>query len=171
MDEMDSPMDHSGGGGQTPPMTPAEARQRALGWLARREHSEQELRRKLARLDCPAPVIDAVATELVAEGLLSDERFAEMLSRTRFGRGFGPARVRAELRQKGVDEDTIAAYAKLGQAQMLRQAREALEKRFGSLPARDLKSRAQRARFLAYKGFPADVIFRVLDADGGEGCD
>ena len=151
------------------PMGAATARNRALNWLARREHSSHQLRQKLARIGCPEEVADTLIRQLGEEGLLSDERYAEMLSRTRFNRGFGPARVRAELRSQGVDDETIAVYTKLDEQTLLQQARTALVKRFGELRAQDQKSRAQQARFLAYKGFPSDVIFRALDGDGDPG--
>ena len=144
----------------------ASARNRALSWLARREHSSHQIRQKLARIGCPEAVAESLIRQLGEEGLLSDERYAEMLSRTRFNRGFGPVRVRAELRSQGVDDETIAQYANLDEHTLLQQARTALEKRFGGLRAQDQKSRAQQARFLAYKGFPSDLIFRAISGEG-----
>lgn len=151
------------------PMGAATARNRALNWLARREHSSQQMRQKLSRIGCPADLADTLIRQLCEEGLLSDERYAEMLSRTRFNRGFGPSRVRAELRSQGINDETIAEYTKLDEQILLEQARAALVKRFGDLCAKDQKSRAQQARFLAYKGFPSDVIFRALGGEGDPG--
>lgn len=148
------------------PMGAATARNRALNWLARREHSSQQMRQKLSRIGCPDGLAETLIRQLGEEGLLSDQRYAEMLSRTRFNRGFGPARVRAELRSQGVDDETIAQYADIDEHTLLQQARTALEKRFGGLRAQDQKSRAQQARFLAYKGFPSDLIFRAISGEG-----
>lgn len=148
------------------PMTVAEARKRVMGWLARREHSAQEVRQKLSRLACPSPVADTVVAQLAQEGLLSDDRFAEILSRSRFRRGFGPSRIQAELRRHGVDEETVALYGSMERDQLLRQAYQTMKKRFGERKPRNPREKAQRARFLSYKGYPADVIFRVLDAGG-----
>lgn len=158
---------HSAAKEEAAPIGAATARNRALNWLARREHSGQQIRQKLARIGCPEAVAESLIRQLGEEGLLSDERYAEMLSRTRFNRGFGPVRVRAELRSQGVDDETIAQYAKLDEETLLQQARAALEKRFGGMRADDQKSRAQQVRFLAYKGFPSEVIFRAL-ADIGD---
>lgn len=148
------------------PLTAAEARKRVMSWLARREHSAQEVRQKLSRLACSPPVADAVIAQLVQEGLLSDDRFAELLSRSRFRRGFGPSRIQAELRRHGVDEETVVLYGSMEREQLLRQAYETLQKRFGRQKSRNPREKSQRARFLAYKGYPADIIFRVLEAGG-----
>ena len=62
----------------------------AMNWLSRREHSQLELRDKLAKRDVPADVIDATVIALVADGLLSDDRFAEAFVASRVRKGQGP---------------------------------------------------------------------------------
>jgi regulatory protein len=42
--------------------------------------------------------------KLVKDGLISDERFAESYFQSRKNRGFGPLRIKNELKQKGVNE-------------------------------------------------------------------
>lgn len=142
----------------------SEARQRALGWLARREHSAEQIRRKLARLSCAPEVSAALVEALQAEGYLSDARFAESLARSRRNRGFGPLRIAADLRQQGVEAELAAPHLERDNERLLAEARAALRKRFGAAAPLDRKALAQRARFLSYRGFPADVLRQVLDA-------
>ena len=52
-------------------------RERALGFLARREHTRAELRRKLAPQAGSPGELDALLDDLVRRKLLSEERFAE----------------------------------------------------------------------------------------------
>ena len=79
-------------------------RKKAMDLLARREHSEQELRRKLKTRDYDADEIDEVLRGLKQDHLLSDERFTEVYVNHRFNAGVGPLKIRYELRQKGITD-------------------------------------------------------------------
>ncbi|MEE9446496.1 MAG: regulatory protein RecX, partial [Arenicellales bacterium] len=75
---------------------------KAVDALARREHSEFELRQKLARRMDDVDLLEDVIEALYRDDLLSDERFAQMLCRSRFNRGIGPVRLKHELNQHQV---------------------------------------------------------------------
>jgi regulatory protein len=137
--------------------------QRAVALLARREHSREELGRKLRRRleegQEPAEV-EAVLDELQRRGLLSEQRYADAVVRTRAAR-YGNARLAQELKVRGVPaETTRSALAALGDSE-LRRARALWNRRFGSPPA-DIAERARQTRFLERRGFSSDVIRRVL---------
>ena len=74
----------------------------ALDFLARREHSEHELRQKLKSRDHDSDAVDAVLQQLKDERLQSDERFTESYVNHRFNAGSGPLKIRHELRQRGM---------------------------------------------------------------------
>ncbi len=136
---------------------------RAVALLARRDHSRAELSRKLSRHigegEDPAELI-RVLDHLERNGLLSDERFAAAVARSRSQR-FGDARVRHDLRRFGVDDETsAAALATLAGSEVAR-AHEVWSKRFNALPA-SAAERAKQARFLQSRGFSLDSILRVL---------
>ena len=80
----------------------AKAKGVAVAHLARREHTEKELTEKLSK-KFEQHIVEETITELRERGDLCDKRFAEMLVRTRFNRGFGPLYIAKELRFKGVD--------------------------------------------------------------------
>jgi SOS response regulatory protein OraA/RecX len=141
---------------------------RAVDLLSRREHSEQEMRRKLARHAEDPTQIDPVIASLKKEGWLSAERFTQSLVHRR-APGRGMSRVVQELRQHGVDPDQIAEVKESLQATELDRARDVWERRYGTPPT-DANARAKQTRFLMSRGFSYDVIKRVL-AGGGDAFD
>lgn len=142
----------------------------ALRLLVRREHSVLELRHKLKARGCPRALVDQVVMALTDEGTLSDGRFAELYTRGRFERGFGPLRIAAELRERGLAQPLIevalADYAGYWQDSAYRQR----HKRFGRHAPREFGERARQMRFLQQRGFSGEQIRAALDdaveADG-----
>ncbi len=120
------------------------------------------MRTKLGQRGFAGDTLDRVLRSLVEQGYLSDERFAEAYVESRIGRGFGPLRIRAGLRQRGV-ADALAENAMDQVADRWRtEMRAAHDKKFGSRPAADRKERLRRARFLEYRGFPVEWVRRFL---------
>lgn len=144
--------------------TDAVTREAAVRMLGRREYSGAEMRRKLVARGMSEPVVDRVVTQLERDALLSDTRFAEMLVRSRISRGQGPIKIRAELRDRGVAEEVIEDTLTQTAEFWMERAVQARCKRFAEdLPA-DRDQWNREARFLAQRGFPADLIYRVLGA-------
>lgn len=133
--------------------------------LARREHSRAELHRKLAAQGGEED-IDALLDSLEQENLLSNRRYAESLAHSRIGR-HGSLRLKVELRDKGVPDPLAAEFVAEARQHDLAAARAVWARKFGTPPA-DATERARQMRFLAGRGFPLDVIRRVL---GGEEAD
>lgn len=134
---------------------------RALKLLARREHSVLELRRKLEQRGCEEAPLEAVLERLGAERLLSDRRFAESYVRGRAERGYGPLRIRAELRERGID--AALADGPLGETgDWTERARAARRKRFGSAVPADYREKARQMRFLQQRGFDGEQIRAAL---------
>lgn len=135
-----------------------ELRRRAIGLLARREHSRAELARKLAADGTPEE-IDTVLAQLETEGLLSNARYAEAYVRSH-GDRFGAAKLRQTLRSKGVEpelsESQITALP-----DEIERARAVWARKFGTAPP-DAREWARQARFLQSRGFTVDVIRRLL---------
>lgn len=134
-------------------------RERALNLLARREHSRVELARKLAPHGDPDEVA-VLLDGLEQENLLSNARYAESLAHSRAGR-HGSLRVKADLRGKGVPESVISQVVSEARELDLVAAREVWVKKFGQIP-KDAAERAKQMRFLASRGFPADIVRRIV---------
>ncbi len=144
----------------------ASLRVRALRLLAGREHSREELKRKLSGEDVEDAAVDALLDELQRKGWLSDHRLAEQAITSARGR-YGPRRVLDRLRSKGVDEDELERAAAGLKREELDNARAVWAKRFGHPPA-NLQQKARQARFLAGRGFSTDVIRQVLGTADAE---
>ena len=135
-------------------------RGRALMALGRREHSRQELQAKLQPFAEDPDELNALLDELERRGWLSEARFVEQLTTTR-RRKFGATRIVHELREKGVSDEAVAAAQAQLKAGEVDAARAVWKKKFGKLP-RSLQERGKQARFLAGRGFSAEVVHQVL---------
>lgn len=161
---------------------PRSLKGRALQWLAQREHSRGELRRKLlphARALAAlggaeggegagvSAQVEALLDWLEANRYLSEQRFVEARVDARAAR-YGNLRIRQELAQHGVTLDAEAATA-LAHSEFDR-AREVWTRKFGAA-APDAAGRARQARFLTARGFSAEVVQQVLRGAGRRGAD
>jgi regulatory protein len=145
------------------PDSATELRARALRLLARREHSRAELARKLApRAESPE-ALDVLLADLEKRKQLSNERFAAERARV-LSRKFGAARIRHDLKTKGIDRETIDGISSDGE---LERARAILERKYRE-PATTREERAKRMRFLQSRGFSSEIIFNLLSARGGD---
>jgi regulatory protein len=140
------------------------ARDTAFRLLAQREHSTDELRRKLKKRGYAAATIATVVESLDAAHSVSDARFAESFVRVRSERGQGPLKIRAELRERGVTDGVVDEVMTATADFWLERAQKARLKRFGSAPPSDRDAWNRQARFLAQRGYPADLIYRTLGA-------
>lgn len=143
-------------------VAPADIRLAAMNLLARREHSVRELRTKLKRRFADESMIDAQVARLTEENLQSDLRFAESYARQRIGRGYGPVRVREELRERGASEADVDTALDELDTDWQTLAAEVLFKKFGAFAPVDIKEKARRVRFMQYRGFSADHYQKLL---------
>ena len=141
----------------------ADVRVAAMNLLARREHSRCELRDKLSRRFGQAEIIDEQLQRLAQENLQSDARFAESYVRQSSERGYGPARLTAELRERGVAEGDILDALADAETDWWALASRVVEKKFGQAPATDLRDKSRRLRFLQYRGFTSVHYRHLLD--------
>jgi regulatory protein len=142
------------------PAPPLSLRARALKALARREHTRQELQAKLQPFAEDPDELEPLLDNLEKRGWLSEARFVEQLTTVR-RRRFGAARILHELREKGVSDTALAAAQSLLKDGEVDAARAVWKKKFGSLPT-TLEERAKQSRFLASRGFAAEVVHAVL---------
>jgi len=137
---------------------PLEVRKSALDLLARREHSEQELSRKLSVRNFAPELIESTLAGLVDEGLLDNARFAESFVHSRYQRGQGPHKIRAGLRERGIEDELATACLEDGELRWSELAQQVREKRFGSGQPANYKERTRQMRFLRQRGFSSEQI-------------
>ena len=133
---------------------------RALQLLAGREHSRQELKRKLARHADENDDVDALLDDFERRGWLCEARFVEQAVRTK-SRKYGPLKIVHQLREKGVGEEAISAGMRLAATGERETLASVWRSRFGS-PAQDAAQKAKQVRFLQGRGFRLDDIVKFL---------
>ncbi len=134
----------------------------ALGLLARREHSAEELRRKLCRHAADGVEVEAVVEALEREGWVDDRRFAESYVRSRAGRGYWPLRIDSELNARGLDASLARGAVWEAGESWDERAVSARRKRFPGSPPAERSEQGRQVRFLQYRGFTREQISRVL---------
>jgi regulatory protein len=155
-------------------------RESALGLIAHRARTRQELARKLRRKGFGGDRIDACLRRLEEKGLLDDAGVAAALVRDRLRhRPRGQARLVSELRAKGIERgvasETIArvfADEDVDDRALAREAAAAWLARQGALVRRALSERGSLERdkarrrlygYLARRGFAGDALAGAMD--------
>jgi len=141
-----------------------ELRARALRLLARREHTRQELEHKLSPHAGSSKDLKGLLTGLKEKNQLSEERFAEERTR-RLSRKYGAARIRQDLKAKGVSEELISRFS--SSENEMQKAKEILERKYRT-PAATREEKAKRMRFLQSRGFSSDIIYKLLSSRGAD---
>jgi regulatory protein len=144
---------------------------KALALLARREQSRRELHDRLLRDGYARDEVGEALDRLAADGYQDDVRFAEMMVRSRIAHGYGPRRIRAELRTHGIDDARIERQLEQAEVDWRAEARAQMRRRYGDHPAADYAERAKRAQFLLRRGFDAATVNSVTRADVDDAVD
>lgn len=149
----------------SPPPTPYG---RALARLARRDHSEQEIRRALRRDGFADEEIEETVRRLRRDRYLDDACFAARVARSRLAHArVGRNRVRLELRKKGVRRAVVEAGLKEALSEVPEaDTVDALARRFWKSHEKDEPAHRLRKlwAFLVRRGFPADLVHARLRA-------
>ncbi len=148
------------------------AEETALRLLARRDHSREEMRRKLTARGFPPAEVEDILRKLEARKILDDFRYARHLAiALAQEKILGPERLRQKFFQKGIPaelaqdalaiaEETFPAKERLG----LIMERKLKGRRLEELP---LTEKKKLAGALRRKGFPWEDIQATMDPSGG----
>lgn len=135
---------------------PQACMQRCLRLVNYRERSTTQLRDRLTLDGYPESVIESTIERLADLGFVDDARFAGCLVRMRIAGGWGPNRIRADLRTAGVSDDLAAeALSSCGDSDDLDRAL-VLARRRPPASSRDV---ARVAAGLLRKGYSADTAW------------
>ncbi len=148
-------------------MSRPNAYQKALELLSRRDHFRRELVDKLRAKDYTADEVAAAVERCRELGLVDDERVAARFVEARaVDRGWGPHRLAAELRRRGVDDRLAQRLARLPDDVAERSLSTALRKtELRARPGwwRDGNRRARMVSSLLTRGFEADTAIAAVD--------
>lgn len=149
--------------------------ERAVRLLARRDHSEHELKEKI-RLSVwrseqregseHTPPDEAALTQVIAwcleNNYLDDQRFTRQFILSRSRNGYGPQRIRQDLQLKGIGRDDISQALAESEIDWQQQAAEVAGKKYGHKWPTDAREKARLQRFLHSRGFLMEDIRSVL---------
>lgn len=138
------------------------ALQQALLFLSYRVRSEKEIRQNLLKHEYAEDVIEITLQRLRDTGLANDNDFARAWVENR--NTFRPRSRRAltmELRQKGLDEETVkSAVSKVDESALAYDTARKRASRFQGLEWSEFRKKL--SEYLARRGFPYSVIAPVV---------
>jgi regulatory protein len=142
------------------------AKNAAYRYLSYRPRSYAEVEKKLRDKGFGDVVVRTVLSDLIRLGYIDDEKFADqwVQSRVRL-RGLGRRRIEQELRDKGVDRETVrrALAGVLTVDLESETARKAAERKLSTMKTLDREAKRRRlAGFLERKGYSFEVIRSIL---------
>lgn len=139
-----------------------QARERALGLLARRPRSSSEIARHLRRHRHDDDAIRLVIDDLTEKGLIDDNAFAAFWVEQR--ETFRPRSrlaLRQELSQKGLEREVVSeALNSLDEIDAARRVAHKQARRWSQLPEEEW--RAKLTRYLLRHGYPYDIVNEVV---------
>ncbi len=131
----------------------------AIYSLAMREHSRQELYKKLIQKEYSEGVeLNKLLDELEESDYLNDQRFTESFIRYRVSRGQGKVKISNDLKMRGVSVSLISYSMKQSDADWFALASQLREKKYGEDIPDDYKEKVKQMRFLSSRGFDAEMI-------------
>jgi regulatory protein len=145
------------------------AHEAALRLLAARPRSVRGMRQRLWRKGFAPDAVSEAVGRLEAAGLLDDAEFARSYARARAQRGYGPARILAELARSGVErrvaEDAVGEAGSHDDQTRLEQVRALAAKRSAQLLHLPVETRVRRvAAYLARRGYRGGDVLRAVRA-------
>ena len=159
-----------------PPADPeAVAREICLRLLTMGPRTRAQLAGAMRRKAVPDEVAERVLDRFTEVGLIDDAAFAQAWVQSRHhGRGLARRTLAAELRQRGVADDTLKeAVFTLDSDQEAATARELVDRRLPGTRTLDRDRRMRRlVGMLARKGYSPGLAYRVVkEALADEGAD
>lgn len=132
-----------------------QALSRVMRLLARREYSQQEIRRKLGT-DYSAVLVAAVIHRCLELDWLNETRMMAVFIRSRANRGYGPVRIMQELRLKGLAAEQIKLAMEVCENDWFALAKEQAERRASDPSALDRIARGRLLAYLQRRGFSSE---------------
>lgn len=132
-----------------------QALSRVMRLLARREYSEQEIRRKLGA-EYTSPILAAVFERCRMLDWLNDARMMAVFIRSRANRGYGPIRLMQELRFKGVSAEPIKLALDACEIDWFAMAKQQAMRKVSEPAALDRMARGKLLAYLQRRGFTSE---------------
>lgn len=138
-------------------------RHKAIELLARREYSHEELKDKLLQLTEDEDAVFQVLDWLIEMDLQSDTRFCSMYIRSKAMSGYGPIRIKLELKQKGINEYLMEEGFEELNFDWAEEVDRLILKKLKDADYQDMKVKSKIMGYLQRRGFNLDQIYQGFD--------
>jgi len=143
----------------------AQTREAAIRLLARREHSQLEIVRKLGEKGFGSEHIQQTLTYLQENDYQSETRFVEMWCRARSAKLYGEARIRNELAQHQISSSLINKVLADLQLDWFELCKQAFLKKYPGGISSDWTLQQKQKRYLWQRGFNEEQISYAREND------
>ncbi len=142
-----------------------EALERAFRFIAKRERTITQVSARLERDGIEQPVIASVIKQMVADGYLSDHRFAALYAEDRRAiDGWGNERITTNLREAGIAAEIIdVVLGSRGHGDQVKDAIRVLDQRIGLKPSDD-RERERALGMLVRRGYNLEIAHDAVRA-------
>lgn len=134
---------------------PADAFNKLTDYLARRDHSEHELKTKLKRRFTPEAIETALERARTNNWLKDPSELAESVAEQLLRRGKGPFYINGYLRKKGLPG------VQLDDEEVEKNCLQTLEQKYPNWQELSFEERQRPIRFLLQRGFPEGLVLKV----------
>lgn len=142
-----------------------QAKVKAAKYCAYQERTQQEVRNKLYSYGLYSDAVEEVLSELISEGFVNEERFAQAFARGKFrSNKWGRVKIELGLRQKGLSDYCIrSGLVEISEADYRETLQSLIQKKWNSLEKEDIYARKHKtARYALGKGYESALIWKIL---------
>lgn len=140
----------------------AELKSAAIEYLSRRDHSVRELQEKLVHKGGQLDDVQAVIAWCQQQNYQSEERFCQLLVRTKLHKGYGPVWISQAARQHGLAPELIKNALQDDSIDWFALAKVQYQKKFGDAPWATYPEKQKRMAYLLRRGFNSEQIREAL---------
>jgi len=142
-----------------------QAKAKAAKYCAYQERTQQDVRDKLYQYGLYSDDVEEVLAELIGEGFINEERFAQAYSRGKFSQNkWGRIKIEMGLKQKGISPYCIRKGMKeIDEEDYLQLLTDLCTRKWQSLEGEPNYQRKNKtARYLMGKGYETDLVWKVV---------
>lgn len=146
-----------------------QAKAKAAKYCAYQERTQQEVRDKLYQYGLYSEAVEEVLSELITDGFINEERYAQAYCRGKFGQNkWGRIKIAMGLKQKGLSTYCIRkGMREIEEADYQQQLTDLCQRKWQSLEGEDTYQRKNKtARYLMGKGYETDLVWKTLESLG-----
>lgn len=147
-------------------LEPKEAKLKAADYCAYQERSQQQVRDKLYEYGLHYDEVEEILTELIIEGFINEERFAQAFVRGKFRmKGWGRQKILQALRPHKISDYCLKkGFEEIDPEEYYAVLQKHAAKKFASLRGQsDYMIRGKLRQHLIMKGFEHDLINEAIN--------